>query len=126
MSDPFFKVKNLDEKRPTKKNTATEKYKRNGKYTSRGMRAKQEILLSSQRANNDLSINAPRETVVGTVLNRDKTQSIMLPPTLQKDPKLHVVRKKAPKPKLNTEERYNIDNIDPSDIDDDLQMVRGV
>ena len=107
MSDTFFKVKTADGKRPTKKNTQIEKYKRNGKYTSRGMRAKEAIMTSSQRANDNLNDRAPRETVVGTVLNRDKMQSIALPPTLQKEPKLRVVRnpnKKKPKPKLNTDE----------------------
>lgn len=88
--------------RATKKNTAIEKYKRNGKYTSKGMRAKQSILLSSQP---NLNIQ-PRETVVESVLNRDKTQSIALPPKLEKDPKLIVRKKdfnkKKLKPSLNT------------------------
>lgn len=115
MADPFFKVKTADEKRATKKNTAMEKYKRNGKYTSRGMRAKEAILFSAQAANNNLTLNAPRETIVQSVLNRDKNQSIALPPTLQKDPKLRVVRnpnKKPPKPKLNTQDEYRDDDTD--------------
>lgn len=97
--EPFFKVK-----RSTKKNTAIEKYKRNGKYTGKGMRAKQSIMESSQRANNDLNIHTPRETVVGTVLNRDKMQSIALPPSLQKEP-IRMAKNPKTKPKkpvLNT------------------------
>jgi hypothetical protein len=101
--DPFFKVK-----RSTKKNTAIEKYKRNGKYTTRGIRVKQAMIASSQRANDDLNLHSPRETVVGTVLNRDKMQSIALPPTLQKErirmsknPNAHS-QQKPKKPVLNT------------------------
>ena len=100
--DSFFKVKTPDIKRSTKKNTAIEKYKKNGKYTGKGLRAKEAIIFSSQRANDNLNMQQPRETVVGSVLNRDKMQSIALPPSLQKEPKMVV--KKNQKPTLNTED----------------------
>ncbi len=71
--------------RSTKKNTKINKYKRNGKYTTRGQRAKQSILEASIKRNEELMISGPRETVVEKVLNRDKMQSIALPPTLKKE-----------------------------------------
>ena len=95
MSDePFFKVRTPKTKRATKKNTEQEKYKRNGKYTGKGLRAKEAILFqsSSQRANDNLNAQTPRETVVGSVLNRDKNQSIALPPAFDREPKLVVKR----------------------------------
>lgn len=95
-SESFFKVK--DSKRSTKKNTKREKYKRNGKYTSKGTRAKQSILFTTQRVNSEMSEFSPRDTVVGTVLNRDKMQSIALPPKLQKEPQMKVIKATKKKP----------------------------
>ena len=107
MSEPqnaFFKIKNT--KRATKKNTGKEKYKKNGKYTGRGMRAKEAIIASSQRANDNMNNIRPRETVVGTVLNRDKMQSIALPPKLQKEKIKMAKNHNKRKPKLNTSDEY--------------------
>lgn len=108
-TEPFFKIRETrvpNSKRATKKNTKQDKFKRNGKYTSKGTRAKQSILQSTQRASEDMNQFSPRETVVGTVLNRDKMQSIALPPKLQKDPlfkmsKNLIKEKPKPRPSLN-------------------------
>lgn len=86
-SEHFFKVKPT--KRATKRNTQIEKYKKKGKYTSRGKRA---ILETSKKRNQQLILNAPRETVVEKVLNRDKMKSIALPPQLQKE-RIRVIKK---------------------------------
>ena len=81
-------------KRSSKKHLS--KGARNGKKISHGTREKHAFLKVSLKRNQQLNLMGPRETVVEKVLNRDKMQSIALPPQLQKE-KIRVVRRKHKK-----------------------------
>lgn len=79
--DVLFKVRSIGKNtKNSKKKTQIKKYQR----ASRGT-INQHILDVSMRRNEEINREIPRETVIENVLNRDKMQSIALPPTLEQE-----------------------------------------